>query len=433
MTEILVGDRLCRMEGGRLFDRYSPWRLSLLAVAIISVCLWAEIAGARNQRLVVEVGKGLQLSGMEDAEEIFVADPQIAEVSAAREAGFVYGVRAGETTLIGTDPAGKTLFQYDVIVIDNLDEMHRMIAQRFPGASVAIRSARGSVYVSGTVTDQRTHDDLVKSLTASLPSGLLIPDIAVADSPIIRLNVKFMEVFRDGVEAYGINWSALTGNGSGQGDSQDVSRIVDLLLDNGVATILSETTLTAVSGKKAEFKAGEEVALPARSVGNGGTTALGVDYKFVGFSIDFTPHLIAGDKVSLHVKADISEPAQTVQLAGGPAPYLASRTLATDAQLNSGESFILAGLSQLGTNATLNNPRENWGVMGEVFRSLFGHDKITTRNRDMVVVVTPQFGLSSKPSAADIVDLRRSNIEYVLLRKGFPISVRIYGRAGFLY
>jgi len=429
-----AGSSLCSSRSGALvfFAR-------LLSTLALVLCIWVKASAAYGQRLVIEIGKGLQLSGTENAESLFVADPTIADIQESpSEAHFIYGKSVGETTVTGVDLGGRTLFQYDMVVIYNLDEMQRMLSQRFPAARITIRSARGSVYATGTVPDQQTYDAAIESLEKSIPEGVLINEIAVAESPIIRLDIKFMEVSRDRLETYGVNWSALspsnhyrTGDILGRG--HDVNKFMKLLLDNGVATILSDTTLTTIGRKKASFMAGEEIAIPTHSVNNG-AASFGVDYKFVGFNIGFTPQLLPGDKVSLAIEAEISEPRQTVQFSSGPVPYVAARKLNTNVDLHSGESFILAGLSRMDTTGAHDQPRRNWGVVGEVLRSLAGHGSVSAHNRDIAVVVTPYFGASDKPSAADITGLQRSNIEFILSNKSKPFSsARIYGPAGFLY
>src|SRR5690606_21152247 len=174
----------------------------------------------------------------------------------------------------------RTLFQYDVVVIHNLAEVQRMLVQRFPGAHVTIWSARGSIYVSGIVADERTYQAIIESLRGSVPDSVLIDEIAVAESRIIRLDVKLMEVARDQLETFGINWSVLASASKdtcGSCTSIDVDVLMDLLLEHGVATVLSETSLTTISQKEATFMVGEEIAVPSRAAQEGEQPVFGVD------------------------------------------------------------------------------------------------------------------------------------------------------------
>ncbi len=423
-----------------------PKRLSgFLALLLLAFCICASAASARSGQLVIEVGKGLHLQGTEEAETVFVADPDVADLSASPgEAHFVYGKQPGETTVIGVDLTGSTLFSYDVIVIHNLDEVQRMIAYRFPGTHVTVQSARGSVYVSGTVADERIYDAIMESLRGSIPDGVLIDEIIVTDGRIIRLDVKFMEVARDQLEIYGVSWSVLTSSRpDGRCKSKpclEVNALLKLLLDTGVATVLSETTLTTTSKKKASFMVGEELAIPHYAVSDAETApGYSVDYRFVGLNVGFTPSFVPGEKIHLAIESEISNVHDTAQFINGDRfANIATRKVDTSVDLASGEDFILAGLSRLDTSASLDKPRRNWGLLGELSRWLFGRDNITSRQRDLIVVVTPFFGEPDKPVIAEVMDLQQSNLEYILARSAEargerPASVRLYGPAGFLY
>ena len=84
--------------------RLSRFNFSQLIGLILTVLVFALFSGthasARGQRLVIEVGKGLQLQGTEEAETLFVADPDVADLSASPgEAHFLYGKRAARRPL----------------------------------------------------------------------------------------------------------------------------------------------------------------------------------------------------------------------------------------------------------------------------------------------------------------------------------------------
>ncbi len=424
------------------FIRYARDLACTFVLAILILSSIAGVESARAERLVIEVGKGLQLRGSKETESLFVADPAIVDLSTSPgEAQFVYGKKPGETTVIGVDVAGKTLFRYDVIVIHNLNEIQRMLSQRFKDAHISLQSARGSIYVSGVAPDQLTYNAILESLKANMPDSALIDEIAVGESPIIKLDLTFMEVARERLENYGINWSVLVSSEHGNTTS-NVGAWVKLLVDNGVGTVLSETTLTTINGKKASLMVGEQVAVPGAgyAVNNDPTRInFGVDYKFVGLAVDFTPELQAGNEVNLNVVSGVSSLGDNAQIiSGNRIPGVAESKLTTSVRLSSGQGYILAGLSRLDTTASGNKPRDKWGGVGEVVRSLFGHDNIRSRQRDLIIVVTPHFGESQQPSVAEVVNTQQTNLEYLLSmegrkKRGHPASVKLYGSPNFLY
>src|SRR5690606_10566406 len=153
------------------------------------------------------------------------------------------------------------------------------------------------------------YDAVIESLRSSIPESVLIDEIAVAESRVVRLDVKFMEVDRDQLEVYGVNWSVLASSNRGgrcgqRCSSVEVNALMKLLLDNGVATVLSETTLTTISKKEASFMVGEEIAVPHYASSDGMTEPnFGVDYRFVGLNVGFTPHLLPGGRVNLMIES----------------------------------------------------------------------------------------------------------------------------------
>src|SRR4029077_6196689 len=71
----------------------------------------------------------------------------------------------------------------------------------------------------------------------------------------------------------------------------------------GLATILAEPSLTAISGETANFLAGGEFPIPVPQ-GNQVTT---IQYKNFGVSVDFTPTVLDGSRMSIKVRPEVSE------------------------------------------------------------------------------------------------------------------------------
>ncbi|MCY1740488.1 pilus assembly protein N-terminal domain-containing protein [Ensifer sp. SL37] len=426
--------------------RFAPNRTrSLMRCAgLLSFLSWLVFAAPAvgQQNLVVEVGKGLRLGRVANAESVFVADPSIADItSSPGEAVYVHGKAPGETTIIAADIAGKTLFQYNLVVVHNLSEIRRALNKRFAGEAVTLSSARGSVYVSGTVSDERTHQDVLATVRAAVPDGALIDEISVAQSQIVQLEVKLLEVRADQLERHGINWSILAAANTNKqsGNLTSVDSVISLLIANGVATVAAESTLATVSNRKANFSVGEELAMPVFAAGDGSDARnFSVDFKFVGIDLSFTPVVLPSGKISLEIASEASSAQATArQINGNSFPNLVARKFTTNVDLESGRSFVVAGLSRLDTSANIQKPREGFGA--NALRTVIGKDQIESAQRDLVVVVTPRVAELQKPSVKELLPSSQTNLEFILdkkvhaNRRSGSASVKLVGPAGFVY
>ena len=78
---------------------------------------------------------------------------------------------------------------------------------------------------------------------------------------------------------------------------------LDLLENDGVATILAEPTSTAFSGETASFLAGGEFPIPiSQALG-----AVTIEYKQYGVGLAFTPIVLADGRISMRVRPEVSQ------------------------------------------------------------------------------------------------------------------------------
>jgi pilus assembly protein CpaC len=165
----------------------------------------------------------------------------------------------------------------------------------------------------------------------------------------------------------------------------DIISSLDLAQNDGLVTTLAEPNLTALSGETASFLAGGEFPVPIAQ----GNNAISVEYKQFGVGLAFTPIVLAGGRISMRVRPEVSElsDAGSVKLNGFVVPALTTRRAETTVELGSGQSFMIAGLLQ---NRNRNNVEKapllgDLPILGMLFRS-------TSYQRDeteLVIIVTP--------------------------------------------
>jgi pilus assembly protein CpaC len=199
-------------------------------------------------------------------------------------------------------------------------------------------------------------------------------------------------------------------------------------------TILAEPNLTATSGETANFLAGGEFPIPVPQ----GAQTVTIDYKRYGVSVDFTPTVLDGNRISIKVRPEVSQLDTTneVTLDNVSVPALTVRRVDTTVELGSGESFAIGGLFQNnGTNQVQQLPG-----LGEVpiLGALFRSSSFQKNESELVIIVTP-FIVRPVSRVADLhVPLEgfqfSSDIERILrgrITAARP-GPRLYGPAGFM-
>ena len=420
------------------------------------------------------VGEGQLLRLNAPAATVFVANPEVADVQVPDPSGvFVFGKRAGTTTLYVLGDDGRTLLQRQVVVRHNLAEVKTTLQQRFPQRHLTLESAPGSLLVRGAVDSAAEVQAIVATLQPYLgPNETLINQLTLTSPVQVMLRVRVTEVSRNLVQQLGINWQALSapgnfvtgiisgrtfaqaasnfmGNtytGANEGYSflggyvqgnNSVQAMIDILDREGLISILAEPNLTAVSGQTASFLAGGEFPIPVRQERD----TMTVEFKSFGVALDFTPTVLANDRISLKVRPEISEldPNYSVVMENIVVPGIAVRRVATTVEMASGESFAIGGLLQ-------NNSRDIVSqvpglgaipVLGRLFQST---DYRNNRS-ELVVIVTPYLVRPSGPGQlrSPLDSLRpTSELERLVhARTGLdPLSdgvPRLAGAAGFAY
>ncbi|WP_181409881.1 pilus assembly protein N-terminal domain-containing protein [Martelella alba] len=409
-------------------------RPALLLVLLLLTLSFGGSARAASDSLLVEEGKGVLVRGTAQASALFVADPSVADLQGDQASGFfIYGVSSGQTTLIGTDFAGKEIFKVNVVVVQNLSEINRLIADRFPDSSVTLKASRGSVMLSGVVPDDRVHNALLESLKPIIPDALIVDDLSERGSGIIQIDVKIIDVQRSRGRSggfgggLGIAWSSMS----------DAAAVVEGLLSSGAASVVSESTLTTTNRKKATFNAGEKIAIPMAITNSGSYPLYGVEYKNVGLAIDVSPQLLPGERISLAVNTELSNQSGSGTDVGNGTviPNINARSFQTSVTLRSGQGFVLNTLKNAQSDSSASG-----GFSGGINRALAlvwggakGQDNAS--NAEFIILLTPYFGKEQRGRESDPIGRPQSILENLLTTKrgGKGIAVQLYGNPGFIY
>jgi pilus assembly protein CpaC len=376
---------------------------------------WPPTALRQSTPLTVDADQAQVVQLRTPAKTVFVANPEIADVQVPTPTSFlVYGKKPGTTTIFAISEAGTTM-SYTVRVTRPVGEIAGAIRNAVPNAQVRVSGAPDGVTISGSVDSPRDAERLKAAARQFLGDKETINfDVGVNIATQVTLRVQVAEVSRSVNKALGVNWTALgnvgtlaklapfpalslnanastalatslLGNPNPLNLGGNFGALITALDSQGLATILAEPSLTAISGETANFLAGGEFPIPVPQ-GNQTTT---IEYKKFGISVDFTPTVLDGNRISVKVRPEVSQLSTVgaLKLDSVEVPSLTVRRAETTVELGSGESFAIAGLFQNnGQNNITGLPwLGNLPILGALFRS-------TTFQRnesELVIVVTP--------------------------------------------
>lgn len=373
------------------------------------------------------------------ASKVLVADPTTASYQVPSPSSlFVFGEKVGMTTLYALDQQDNVITALQVVVEHDLERLAAEIRRSLPQARIELEPALNNrILVRGQVRSpieaKQVSDQVQAYLDANGPSGRpagqpgqnsdVINQLKVEQSSQINIQVRVVEVSRSLSHELGFNWTAALSTGSGRlafgsgnaGGLFDAAAnntlpallpatatggaalgglatrgrfslggLISALSSEGMATVLAEPNLTAMSGESAAFAAGGEVPIVIITNNN-----VQIDYKSYGVILRMTPTLLSANRISLHIAPEVSELTAegSVTLTGGTTiPAFTVRRADTTVELASGQSFALAGMLRA------NNSQQVSGVPGlssiPWVGRMFEHEATELKETELVILVT---------------------------------------------
>jgi pilus assembly protein CpaC len=464
---------------------------------------FVEMDGAHPlRRLTLAVGKSSIVDLPGDAAEIFIGNPGVANaVVRSAHKMFIMGVANGQTTIFALDKAGHQLATLELTVGRDTSELSAIFRTALPGNDIHVQTVDDTIILTGEVqsaVDAQRAQDIANAFvnytavgggsassggsgssisfgSTQVVSGKLINSLVIRERDQVMLKVQVVEVQRAVLKQLGVglagSWSggtkgfaslqdptlsATTAIGSPGGLGRNVflgnghlDSMVQAFERNGVAHVLAEPTVTAISGENAKFTAGGSIpvatgsSLTKDSSGNV-TCTFTTSLQPYGVTLNFTPTVLSEGRISLHVATEVTEPDGThaAQTACANATGFRTRTHETTVELPSGGSIVTAGLIQqtskqaiAGIPALMNLP-----ILGALFRSRdYQRDE-----SELMIVVTPYIAKALRPDqisrpddgladASDPQSWLLGRINRVYSTADNPELIRNYrGRVGFI-
>lgn len=395
----------------------------LLALALCGSMLRAETRAGITP-ILVGAGKSHLIDTSVNIERVSIAAPETAEaVPVSARTLMINGRTPGDTTLIVWLSDG-TRQEYDVTVrlaASRIEGAMKQAEQEFDGR-VHLNVDNATVYLTGTV---HTLFESERAISIAETVGKVVNLLKVEvpqQEPQILLKVRFANVDRSKSRDLGISFagtprgfpfSVKTGaqpSGSVSAGSAtptfSLSDALNLLFVDpqinvgatlkdlearAILQILAEPNLLAMNGHEASFVAGGEFPYPTLQGGGGGVGQVTISFRAFGVKINFLPTITPRGTIRLHLSPEVSslDYANALTVQGSTVPAFNTRKVDTEIELESGQSFAIAGLLDQRTTESLSRipGLADLPVLGKLFTS----KTITASNSELLVIVTPEY------------------------------------------
>jgi pilus assembly protein CpaC len=386
-----------------------------------------------GQIVEVTVGESRTLDAAWPVKVVSVADPAIADVDAISPSRIqIRGKALGITELALESETGET-WRARLVVSADTTRLQTQLRQLFSNSDLDVAQVDDVIVVKGTLA--RTEDAAQMRQLLKLAKVDYLDLTRVAGLQQVQLQVKVAEVSRTAIRMLGVN-AFYGGNeffggvqlGSSAGPfipmnvglpsgvpvsggplpfqtnssgvlaqpsatlfagfpNSDLQVFLQALEENQYLRIMAEPTLVARSGQTAHFLAGGEFPLPVSQL-NGGETQISIEYKEFGIRLEFTPTVLGDGRIELHVRPEVSELSDVgaVEVLGTRIPSLLTRRVETTLDLQSGQTFAIAGLIDQNDSARVSKV-PGFGdlpILGTLFRST----RYSRNDTEMLVLVT---------------------------------------------
>ncbi|MBB4400950.1 type II and III secretion system protein family protein [Agrobacterium tumefaciens] len=378
MTNRLKQRLRSSMAGGLAFcltfsgvpGQHSPGflRVSEAEAQSASVVRITESGAGIRKRLNLGLNKALVIDLPEDAHDILVADPGLADaVTRTSRRIYLFGKTVGQTNIFIFGEGGREIVSIDLEVERDISGLEANIRRFIPESDIKVEIVSDNIVLTGSVRTPQDSARAVQLADAFLKGGeattrnisltggdnggdaaifaerrqvsQIVNMLTIEGEDQVTLKVTVAEVSRQVLKQLGFNGSissSTSNNGfefanpSNLGNTIDTaSRIasgaigsgslrfasyLNAMEQAGVMRTLAEPSLTAISGEQAKFYVGGDFRIAAEqdvSLDKDTNTTVvkreveTVDY---GITLNFKPVVLSPGRISLKIETNVSEP-----------------------------------------------------------------------------------------------------------------------------
>ncbi|MGR5457602.1 type II and III secretion system protein family protein [Vibrio alfacsensis] len=453
--------------------------LILCSILIASTSVPVSAAAQSGRIVSVPHHQSTQLIISGSAKKVTLGDPSVLDILMLKSNElFLIGKKLGTTNVSVWDRKGRIIESFNVEVTHDLNTLKSKLNDFLPDETIEVHTSQDKIVLKGLVSNQQNMDVALKvaetfaaakSVDESEEEQNASPIInllSIGGAQQVTLEVTVAEVQRSLVRRFDSNfhffqksgdwtWGATSVGGAMEsvndailpvlnapgvnefgflGSFIDSNTLFTFALDvakqNGVAKVLAEPSLTALSGTKANFVAGGEFPVPVPN-----EDGITVDYKEYGVELAFVPYILSDKKINLQLNVSVSELTASGALTFSPGgtnaayfvPTLSTRRAGSTLELADGQTIGIAGLlSENARNLDSGLPGvSELPVLGRLFKS----EEFVSGETELVILVTPRL---AKPVDRRNITLPTdgfispNDVEFYLLGKGATLDFDKY-------
>ncbi len=370
--------------------------------------------------LHIIVGQSLMLRNAGPLRRVFLGNPAVLEsFNASPEELVLTAKTAGVSSLILWNLDGSSTL-YTVSADVDPSGLRRSLAQLFPSNAITVDGVEGRLALTGTVPTQAMSDQIAKLATLYTKDVANALRVVPVHGKQVRLKLRIVEVDRTRLEQFGVSFFVSQGRNVGSIGTQQFASALSLLTGSGtesvsasdplnlfvynfanglgvtvkdleaknVLQVLSEPTLTTLSGTPARFLSGGEFPFPVVEGTTGTSSAITIQFRPYGVKVDFTPEVNDDGTIRLKISPEVStlDYTNSVTIAGFTIPAIATRRAETEIELRDGQSFALSGLLDHRTTESFSRIPgiASVPILGQLFRSKNNNHSVT----ELVIMAT---------------------------------------------
>ena len=406
--------------------------------------------GDQLQRIDLGLNKSLVLDLPEDAFDILVADPSVADaVTRSSRRIYLFGRSVGNTNIFVFGEDGQPIANIDLRVERDVANLEGDLERFIPGSDVSVEIVNDNIVLTGTVLTAQDANKAERLANAFLNGGeqgsrgsgdgglaalfgvdqssSIVNLLTILGENQVSLKLTVAEIQRDVVKQLGMNinnssinasaldsdlLSGLTGglfnfHRSGQGllrgqqfrlggqigpDSfgLNINAAINALNETGVMRTLAEPTLTAVSGENASFRVGGTYNIVGGIDADAeeGDTIESQEIEY-GVSMSFRPVVLSSGRISIKLRTEVAEPTSVGSnpVANGTFLGVRRREAETTVELPSGGSMMIAGLIRDDVRSTIAKTPGLANV--PILGQLFKSRGFVREETELVIIATP--------------------------------------------
>ena len=343
-------------------------RLGEAVAQSASIVRITESGSGIRKRLKLGLNKALVIDLPEDAHDILVADPSLADaVTRTSRRIYLFGKTVGQTNIFIFGEGGREIVSLDLEVERDISGLEANIRRFIPESDIKVEIVSDNIVLTGSVRTPQDSARAVQLADAFLKGGeattrnisltggdnggdaaifaerrqvsQIVNMLTIEGEDQVTLKVTVAEVSRQVLKQLGFNGSigsstssngfefsnpsnlgnaistaSKIASGSIGSGSLNFASYLNAMEQAGVVRTLAEPSLTAISGEQAKFYVGgdfriagtQEVTLDKDT--NTPTITRETETVDYGITLNFKPVVLSPGRISLKIETNVSEP-----------------------------------------------------------------------------------------------------------------------------